>query len=95
MWLRVSALVMRYLYLYRRSLARAGEVFFWPVMDLVLWGFLTAYMERFAAPRAVVFLIGAMIFWDVLYRSQQAITLSLAEEIWVRNILNIFLARPQ
>ena len=92
MWLRVSALVMRYLYLYRRSLARAGEVFFWPVMDLVLWGFLTAYMERFAAPRAVVFLIGAMIFWDVLYRSQQAITLSLAEEIWVRNILNIFLA---
>ena len=36
MWTRVGALVLRYLYLYRRSFARAGEIFFWPVMDLLL-----------------------------------------------------------
>jgi ABC-2 type transport system permease protein len=39
MWLRVSALLLRYLYLYRRSPVRAGEIFFWPVMNLLLWGF--------------------------------------------------------
>ncbi len=92
MLLRVWAMLLRYLYLYRRSLARAGEIFFWPVMDLILWGFLTSYLQRFAVPRAIVFLVGAMILWDVLYRSQQAITLSLTEEIWVRNLLNIFIA---
>lgn len=92
MWGRVAALILRYLYLYRRSLARAGEVFFWPVMDLLVWGFLTNYMKRVAIPDAVLFLLGGMIFWDVLYRSQQAITLSLTEEIWVKNILNIFIA---
>lgn len=68
MWLRVSALVLRYLYLYRRSLARAGEVFFWPVMDLLVWGFVSTYLASLAGARAVTFLIGAMILWDVLYR---------------------------
>jgi ABC-2 type transport system permease protein len=94
MWLRISGLVLRHLYLYRRSLARAGEIFFWPVMDLLVWGFVTMYLERMnlAVGEAVLFLLGALIFWDILYRSQQAITLSVSEEIWVKNILNIFIA---
>jgi ABC-2 type transport system permease protein len=89
---RVGALLLRYLYLYRRSLARSMEIFFWPVMDLLVWGFVTVYFQKVAAPRAVLFLLGAVIFWDVFYRSQQAITLSLSEEIWVRNLLNVFIA---
>lgn len=92
MWGRVGALLLRYLYLYRRSLARSMEIFFWPVMDLLVWGFVTVYFQSVAAPRAVLFLLGAVIFWDVFYRSQQAITLSLTEEIWVRNLLNVFIA---
>lgn len=92
MWLRVSALLCRYLLLYRRSYIRAIEVFFWPVMNLVLWGFVTLYLQRLVLPEAVVFFLGGMMFWDVLYRAQIAITLSLAEEVWVKNLLNLFLA---
>lgn len=92
MWTRVEALVLRNLYLYRRSLARAMEIFFWPVMDLMVWGFVTVFLKRFDVPNAVLFLIGAMILWDVLYRSQQAITLGLLEEIWVKNVLNVFVS---
>jgi ABC-2 type transport system permease protein len=92
MWLRVSALLLRYLYLYRRSLPRAMELFFWPVMELLIWGFLTVYLSRVALPSGVVYLIGAAILWEVFYRSQMAITLSISEEIWVRNIINLFIA---
>ncbi len=92
MWRRVTAMVARYLYLYRRSLARAGEVFFWPVMDLVVWGFLMTYLRRHMLPQAIVWLLGAMIFWDVLYRAQQAITLSMSEDIWAKNLINLFIA---
>jgi ABC-2 type transport system permease protein len=87
---RVYGLLLRYLYLYRRSVARSMELFFWPVMDLLVWGFLSRYLSEVAAPAAVSFLLGAMILWDVLYRCQQAITLAVTEDIWVRNILNIF-----
>jgi ABC-2 type transport system permease protein len=92
MWIRVGALVLRHLYLYRRSLTRAGEVVFWPVMELLLWGFLTNYLEEIEVAAPVAYLVGAVILWDVLYRSQQAITLSVTEEIWVRNILNLFIS---
>lgn len=90
--LRVEGLLLRYLYLYRRSIARTMELFFWPVMDLLVWGFLSVYLQRVAAPDAVRYLLGALILWDVFYRCQQAITLSVTEDIWVRNILNVFVA---
>lgn len=91
-WIRISGLLLRYFYLYRRSVARIMGILFWPVMDLLVWGFLTTYLQRMVLPSAVVFLLGAVIFWDIFYSSQQAITLSLTEEIWARNILNIFVA---
>lgn len=67
------------------------EIFFWPVINLLVWGFVTLYLQRIALPKAVVFLLGVMILFDVLYRSQQAITLSITEEFWVKNIINIFI----
>ena len=90
----VSALVQRYTYLYSRSVPRVLEMVFWPVMDLLVWGFLTTYLlkSEMGVPRSITFLIGAMIFWDVLYRSQQAITISFLEDIWSHNLLNIFVA---
>src|SRR5581483_438021 len=36
------------------------------------------------------FFRGALILWDVLFRSQQGITISFLEEIWARNLMNLF-----
>lgn len=92
MWLRISAIVMRYYFLHRRSVARVMEIFFWPVMNLIVWGFVTYYLKELALPKTVLFLLGSVILWDVLYRSQQGITLAITEEFWVKNIINIFIS---
>jgi ABC-2 type transport system permease protein len=92
---RVGILVLRYAFVYRRSAIRLVEIWFWPTMELLLWGYVTLFLQRVgegAVPRLVTFLIGAMILWDVLYRAQQGITLSFLEDVWVRNLLNIFCA---
>lgn len=91
---RVGALALRYTFLYTRSVPRVAEMFFWPVMDLLVWGFITVYLMRLQKqiPAAVTFLLGSMIFWDILYRAQQAVTISFLEDIWARNLLNIFVA---
>jgi ABC-2 type transport system permease protein len=93
-WRRIRALVLRYTFLYTRSVPRVAEMFFWPVMDLLVWGFITLYLQQFEqhVPGAVTFLLGAMIFWDILYRAQQAVTISFLEDVWSRNLLNIFVA---
>ncbi|HEX7260262.1 MAG TPA: ABC transporter permease, partial [Luteolibacter sp.] len=70
----VQALVLRYLFLYTRHPVRLVELVFWPLVDLLVWGFLTTYLQRHGAgefPASISFLIGAMILWDVLFRSQQ------------------------
>ncbi|MDE2039636.1 MAG: ABC transporter permease [Elusimicrobia bacterium] len=68
------------------------EIFYWPLLDLLVWGFLTVYLSRSpgAVPQWTAFLLGAMILWDILYRSQQAICVSFLEEMWSRNLLNLF-----
>ncbi|HEY6073380.1 MAG TPA: ABC transporter permease [Anaerolineales bacterium] len=89
---RIYALVARHLYLYRRSLPRVMEIIYWPFLDLVIWGFITVYLMKFQGqvPGAVTFFLGALILWDVLFRSQQGITISFLEEIWARNLMNLF-----
>jgi len=92
---RIAGLFERYAFLHRRSLIRSFDIFFWPVMDLLIWGFVTLYIQREAGGplgQVAIFLIGAMIAWDIHYRGQQAVTISLMEEIWTRNLVNILIA---
>ncbi len=89
---RVTAVLVRHLYLYRRSLPRIMEIFYWPFLDLVIWGFITLYLARYQSqvPGFVTFFLGALILWDMLFRSQQGITIAFLEELWARNLMNLF-----
>ena len=87
---RITALLVRHLY--RRSLPRIMEIFYWPFLDLVIWGFITLYLARYQSqvPGFVTFFLGALILWDMLFRSQQGITIAFLEELWARNLMNLF-----
>ena len=89
---RINALLIRHLYLYKRSMPRIMDLVYWPVMELLLWGFLSVYIERLhiAGFNAVTVLLGAIIFWDLLSQSQRAVSISFLEEVWEKNFLNIF-----
>jgi ABC-2 type transport system permease protein len=91
----VSALVLRYIFLYTRHPVRFIELIFWPLVDLLVWGFLTIYLQKQGGgefPTTITFLIGGMILWDVLFRSQQGVAISFLEDVWTRNLLNVFVA---
>ena len=89
---RISGLLLRQLYLYRRSMIRSLEVVYWPVLDLLVWGFLSVYVARLrgGGAAAIAFLVGGMILWDIFFRVQQAISVSFLEDIWTRNLVNVF-----
>src|SRR5262245_31367711 len=91
-WQRISALMLRYLFLYRRSPPRILEIFFWPVMELLVWGFLYKFLIANNTFNWISYLISAMIFWDIIYRAQQGVTIAFLEDIWSRNLLNLFVA---
>lgn len=83
---------MRHLYLYKRSVPRLMDIFYWPVMELLLWGFISAFIEKLNVEgfNAVTVLLGAVIFWDLLAQSQRAVSVAFLEEVWEKNFLNIF-----
>ncbi len=89
---RIYALMARHLYLYRRSLPRMMEIVYWPLLDLAIWGFITVYLMKFEGqiPGVVTFFLGALILWDVLFRAQQGVTIAFLEELWARNLMNLF-----
>lgn len=89
---RIYGLTLRYLYLYPRSIPRILDIFFWPIVDILVWGFLTSYLTQIRG-NAISFihiLLGAIIFWDFILRAQQSVSISFLEEVWERNLLNIF-----
>ncbi|MFC1522059.1 ABC transporter permease [Elusimicrobiota bacterium] len=93
---RIYAMFMRYLYLHKRSIGRTFELLLWPVMNLIVWGFVSLYIQTIATSTAikiVVFLINGMIFWDIMFRSQMSVSISILEDIWTQNIINL-LASP-
>lgn len=92
----LHALVLRYLYLYSRNPVRLVELLFWPIMELVVWGNLSVWLESSkggaAVPSFIPWLIGGVIFWDVLFRAQQAVAISFLEDVWTKNLVNLFVA---
>lgn len=70
------------------------ETFYWPLLDLLVWGFITVYLQRYqeGLPGFVTYFIGALILWDMLFRSQQGIAISFLEEMWSRNLMNLFVS---
>ncbi len=89
----IKALVLRYLFLYTRNPVRLIELLFWPFVNLLVWGYLTVFLQRHTGddfPYEITFLIGAVILWDILFRAQQGVAIFFLEDVWSRNLLNIF-----
>lgn len=89
---RAAAIVLRQFYLYRGSPARILPLFGWVAIDVVLWGFITRYLNSVASsgPNFVPMLLGAVLLWDFFTRVMQGVTGSFFEDVWSRNFLNIF-----
>ena len=91
---RISALVLRYLYLLIGSWPRMLELIYWPMFQLVLWGFITKHLltnSSWVAEASGV-LIAAVLLWDILFRSQMGYSISFLEEMWSRNLGHLFVS---
>ncbi|HKU04660.1 MAG TPA: ABC transporter permease [Bradyrhizobium sp.] len=91
---RVGAMVLRYWYLLLSSWPRLLELIYWPVLQIITWGFLQSYISQndsFFA-RAGGTLIGAVILWDILFRGQLGFSVSFLEEMWSRNLGNLMMS---
>jgi ABC-2 type transport system permease protein len=91
---RVSAMVRRYWYLLRSSWPRILDLIYWPAVQMLMWGFLQMYVAENSGyfARASGVFIGAVLLWDILFRSQLGFSISFLEEMYARNLGNIMMS---
>jgi ABC-2 type transport system permease protein len=92
---RMWALYKRHAYELRHSIPGLVDMLFWPAMDLLLWGLLTRYMvlSQVHIPQAFGFLIGGVLLWDFVFRSNLGIGITFLDDTsWTQNILNLMVS---
>src|SRR6202035_605025 len=89
---RIAAIMLRQFYLYRGSPVRVVPLFAWVTVDIVLWGFITKYLNAIASSgfNFIPALLGAVLLWDFFIRVMQGVTTAFFEDVWSRNFLNLF-----
>jgi ABC-2 type transport system permease protein len=89
---RIMAIVLRQYYLLRGSLTRIVPLFVWAAIDIVLWGFITRFLNTItpSTHNFVPMFLGAVLLWDFLVRVMQGTSMAFMEDAWSRNFLNIF-----
>lgn len=88
---RVRGIILNNWYVLRHSPLRIMELFYWPFLEVVLWGFIAEYLRgRSNVPGGVGVFLGAVVLWDVLFRTQQELAITYMMSMWDRSIVNLF-----
>ena len=89
---RISAVTLRLFYLMRGSPARILPLFIWVAIDILLWGFITKFLNTISSSNLnfVPMLLGAVLLWDFFTRVMHGVATSFFEDVWSRNFLNVF-----
>ena len=91
---RIWGMILRYWYVIRSSWPRTAELIYWPLVQMLMWGFLQSYLASatgFASKAAGLF-IGAVLLWDILVRSQLGFAVAFLEDIWSRNLGHLMMS---
>jgi ABC-2 type transport system permease protein len=88
----IAGIVLRQIYLLRGSPVRVVPMVTWVAIDVVLWGFITRYLNTVSGSGMdfVPTLLGGVLLWDFCTRIMQGVTTAFLEDVWSRNFLNLF-----
>lgn len=91
---RIWGQVLRYWFVMRSSWPRLAELIYWPLVQLLTWGFLQTYLATTTsvAGRAAGIFIGAVLLWDILVRGQLGFAVAFLEEVWSRNLGHLMMS---
>ncbi len=92
--IRIYALILRHFYNLRRSFDRLSDVFYWPALDIIIWGLTGFYFVSFSPNSSllVMSIIGAVLLWVIPWRAQNEISINVLVELWDKNMGNIFVS---
>lgn len=89
-WPRLKGLLLSYWYFSKNSPDRLFDVFYWPVLEILIWGFMTLFIQGISEVRLLNAVLGGVILWIFVWRSSQDIVVYLLEQYWSRTVYYLF-----
>lgn len=88
---RIRGVYLRYFYNLYKGFHSITDLFFWPFVDIILWGLTSVWMQNQNHHTLLpTILMTALIFWQIARRGSIDVSSSLLLEFWNRNLVNIF-----
>lgn len=91
-WQHIWAIMLRHIRLWMKDPNLILITFYWPVLDVFIWGFLGSWiqnMQQTSHNYTAIFLF-CILLWQVTCRSALVVISTLLEEIWAGNLINLF-----
>lgn len=86
---RVFAIIIRHYFLALHQMERFFDVFISPILMIVLWGFLTKYVQGLQTSTLAGFLLGGILLWAIFEKVSTDIGVNFMIDVWDRNLINV------
>lgn len=89
---RIFAILLQEYYHTKRSLEVIIDIFFFAVISMVAFGFISAYLVRSGDRLTAQTILVGLIYWEIIRTAQYSISVGTLFNIWSRNLSNIFMS---
>ncbi|MDP1709949.1 MAG: ABC transporter permease [Candidatus Komeilibacteria bacterium] len=92
---RINAIILHHIYFWYKSMPRWLDIFYWPIVTVVVWGFISSFVQggqASGATQVATYLLGGVILWMLFQRAQQDLAISYLQDIWSRSIVNLYVS---
>jgi ABC-2 type transport system permease protein len=89
---RIRSVIRRHTYEVIHNANHITYMVYWPVVNILVWGFFTLYLRHGDAlkPGVVSCLLGAVILWGLFNAFQRDMAVGFLVELWSRNLVSLF-----
>lgn len=88
---RIKGVFFRYYYNLIKGPNQLSDLFYWPLVDILLWGLTSLWIQNQShVANLPLFLMTGLIFWQVAWRGSIDISVPILQELWHRNLVNLF-----
>lgn len=89
---RIKAIIFKSLLHMFVSIEEIVDTFVWPILDLVIWGIMTSYLLKMGPGSMMIvrFLLGGLLLWNIVWRTQQDISVGTLRNVWSGVFISLF-----
>ena len=89
---RIKAVLIQEYFITINSMEIILDIFFFPAMSIVLFGFLSKYLSGASGGNIGNSVLMGMLLWEIIFITQYSVSVGSLWNIWSRNLSNMFIS---